>query len=269
LLWAYKGWVGRQHCDRWLYVAHISAWLVLKGKMGIHKASGTVMAQEGEWIIGLPGKRLQVASEGCQILSICFIWEWIYGRELYPQDVALALSREEGNVMRRLGTRLVSRAQRSFPNAGSNLAARSASFDAHLTLQVDFDAWLVAFSAAMTKRGIMPHLADTDRRVETAVQILDQPGPATPRPPELARRLGISTVHLNRLFIRELGMTIRAYLEKRRLIRARALLITSELSVKETAFRLGFASPQHFARWFHFKSGFTPTQWRERDSSML
>jgi transcriptional regulator GlxA family with amidase domain len=105
--------------------------------------------------------------------------------------------------------------------------------------------------------------------VDEAVQIMDRPGGHALRPAELCRQLGLSQSQLNRLFLRELGTTVHGYGEQQKLASARMLLGGSNLSVKETAFRLGFMSPQHFSRWFRKHSGVSPTQLRKTQGTMI
>jgi transcriptional regulator GlxA family with amidase domain len=49
-----------------------------------------------------------------------------------------------------------------------------------------------------------------------------------------------------------------------RIGRARELLLGTNLSVKQIAYALRFASPYHFSKIFKKKTGMAPQQWRER-----
>ena len=64
----------------------------------------------------------------------------------------------------------------------------------------------------------------------------------------LAKSVGLSVTHLERLFRREMGLSCGKYLRKRRMEYARDLLTHSTLAIKEIAYRLGYAHPTHFSR---------------------
>ena len=155
------------------------------------------------------------------------------------------------------------------PRSRSGLPKRNGSIETHLKLQTAFDAWLIDYSSVMLQTGIRPCLMTLDHRVEEAVQMLDCRGRNLLRPTELSKKLGVSRCQMNRLFVRELGMTLREYWERQRFASAQMFLNGSDLSVKETAFRLGFISPQHFSRWFRKRSGVSPTQLRKESVPMI
>ncbi|HLL90969.1 MAG TPA: helix-turn-helix domain-containing protein [Tepidisphaeraceae bacterium] len=75
----------------------------------------------------------------------------------------------------------------------------------------------------------------------------------------LARAVGVSRVHLTRLYLKHRGTTPAAHLRQLRVARAGDLLSTTTLSVKEVAAVCGFATPEHFARVFRAATGRTPT----------
>ena len=74
----------------------------------------------------------------------------------------------------------------------------------------------------------------------------------------LAEEFYISKYHMMRLFRREVGQSIHAYLLDRRLFHAREL-IRSGLSATESAFRSGFRSYSSFTRAYGKRFGATPT----------
>ena len=269
LRWAYVGRTQQRHGKHWTYTPHTSAWLVLHGRAQVRTDRSIGSARAGQWLIAPPGERWQETSTDCKILSICFVWQWIFGRELLPLEAGVTLESTDVPGMRTAALRLTRAAERLFPKAGTNLPQSSGAVDAHLEMQQNFDAWLVQYYRAMTQQGIRPSLLTLDPRVEEAVQILERSGGNSLRPAELARQLGASQSHLNRLFMRQLGTTVRGYGEQQKLAAARRLLGGSLLSVKEIAYRLGFRSPQHFSRWFRQRSGISPTQMRQPNATLI
>ena len=69
--------------------------------------------------------------------------------------------------------------------------------------------------------------------------------------------------YLNRLMIRQTGMSLHRYILQRRLARATQLLLTSQLPVGEIAVRLGFYSASHFSNFFKRETGVSPARYRK------
>lgn len=80
---------------------------------------------------------------------------------------------------------------------------------------------------------------------------------------ELAARVGISHVRLNRLFRQVHGLTVFQWLREQRLQRARQELATTAASITDIALACGFSSASHFAERFRNRFGLTPTQFRD------
>jgi len=79
---------------------------------------------------------------------------------------------------------------------------------------------------------------------------------------ELAQRLRISGVTLNKRFRTELGMTVRKYVEEQLLMQAKALLCHTELSIADISARLGFSDQFYFSNKFKVCTGYTPRLYR-------
>lgn len=83
---------------------------------------------------------------------------------------------------------------------------------------------------------------------------------------ELAGMLGLSSSRLSHLFRSEVGMSPERYLKAARLARAKALLETSGLSVKQAAAHAGFSHMGRFASDFHKAYGLTPSKYRRAEA---
>ncbi len=83
----------------------------------------------------------------------------------------------------------------------------------------------------------------------------------------LAHQSGFSGRTIQRLFQRELGMTVGSYLRIARIIRAIELLTESKLSVTDIAYAVGYASPTSFHSTFQALTGLTPMQYRKQAES--
>lgn len=81
---------------------------------------------------------------------------------------------------------------------------------------------------------------------------------------EMARSSGYSLDHFCRIFRSYVRKTPQEFITTVRLIRAKELLIESDLSVKEIAERTGYGSAGFFSRQFRAKTLLTPKAFREK-----
>ena len=78
----------------------------------------------------------------------------------------------------------------------------------------------------------------------------------------LARFVDLSPSRAAHLFVAEVGVSPRAYLENVRMARARRLLSLTELSVKAIARELGYESEFYFSARFRRVTGRSPSAYR-------
>ena len=88
---------------------------------------------------------------------------------------------------------------------------------------------------------------------------LEEPLPRS----SLARRTGLSTRQLERLFRKYLGRTPTRYYQELRLYRARMLLHQTSLSVLDVALACGFVSASHFSKCYREFFARTPREERQ------
>ncbi len=79
---------------------------------------------------------------------------------------------------------------------------------------------------------------------------------------DVAAEACISPFHFHRLFVRAFGQTPLDFLTERRLDRAKELLLTTNLTVTEICFELGYSSLGTFSSRFTKEVGLTPVQYR-------
>ena len=80
---------------------------------------------------------------------------------------------------------------------------------------------------------------------------------------QLANDSHVGYSHFRRMFKKYTGLSPAQYHLKLRLQKARELLLTTNLSVKQIAYELGFQSNYYFTRIFTQKMGDTPTGLRK------
>ena len=95
--------------------------------------------------------------------------------------------------------------------------------------------------------------------VAAAVGLLEHHLADAPSVPELARRVGVSPNHLTRLFRRELGCTVVAYLRTRRMAHAEHLLRHSTLSITSIGAAVGIPDLQAFNKAVRRELGRAPS----------
>lgn len=89
------------------------------------------------------------------------------------------------------------------------------------------------------------------------------------RPGKLAQRVNLSPSRLQHLFKAETGVSLTQHLKALRLERARELLETTFLSVKQIMTTAGLKNKSHFVKDFKKAYGMTPTQYRREIRAYL
>lgn len=92
-----------------------------------------------------------------------------------------------------------------------------------------------------------------------SAHLSDDPGVA-----DLARECGLSTGYFSRAFRQTTGITPHQWLIRRRLERARQLLLGNGLELADIALVCGFVDQSHFTRVFAKLEGDSPGKWRQR-----
>ena len=80
---------------------------------------------------------------------------------------------------------------------------------------------------------------------------------------DLADELGVSSGYLSRLFKKETGVSVSAYIRRQKIDMAKNLLRFSDSSMIEIANRLSFSSQSHFIQQFREVVGMTPKKYRD------
>lgn len=81
---------------------------------------------------------------------------------------------------------------------------------------------------------------------------------------ELAKEMGYTPAHLINKFRAYYEITPKAYLSHVRLLKAKELLLTTDLLSREIAYALGFKDELYFIRFFKKRTGTTPKQFRKQ-----
>ena len=101
-----------------------------------------------------------------------------------------------------------------------------------------------------------------DKRVEKIIQMMREDVRGELSLAELAQSVNLSVWRLSHIFKSDVGMPPIRYLRLLRMERAKQLLESSFLSVKEIAFQVGLNDESHFVRDFKATYGFSPALYR-------
>jgi AraC-like DNA-binding protein len=101
-----------------------------------------------------------------------------------------------------------------------------------------------------------------DKRVEKIIQMMREDVRGELSLAECAQSVNLSIWRLCHIFKSDVGMPPIRYLRLLRMERARSLLESSFLSVKEIAFQVGLNDESHFVRDFKAAYGFSPAIYR-------
>ena len=80
----------------------------------------------------------------------------------------------------------------------------------------------------------------------------------------IAKKLNISTRHLNRIFSEQTGFSVGSYIIQRKLNASKKMLYNSTISVKEIAESLGFNRDAYFSHFFKTHTGMTPIEYSKQ-----
>ncbi len=79
---------------------------------------------------------------------------------------------------------------------------------------------------------------------------------------DMAKKVGVSHSHFNKLFRRATGKSPRAFAIDARIDQARSLLAFSELPIGRIAEMLGYPDSHSFSKQFRARTRLTPSEWR-------
>ena len=84
---------------------------------------------------------------------------------------------------------------------------------------------------------------------------------------DIANHLGMNSSYLSRLFSKEVGTSLSAYIKDKRLEAAAQMLLYSDNSITEISEYFDFSSQSHFTAAFQEKYGKTPKRYRNEQSN--
>jgi AraC-like DNA-binding protein len=266
LLWIYDGPVALE--SRQIVADHRHGywvWLIRSGTATVEMNGTSWHAKAGQWLISPHGITKQIFSPDARILSLHFRCEWPTGESLFAERGAIILESKEFARLEKSATSLRVLVNRHFPRVRLDFTLHPSGYSVFLRLQQRFFQWLLDFSETLAKKGY--HLAQTgkcDERLLRVAQCLHEANLGNPYPStQLQRETGLGRAHLDRLYLKEFGVTTREYWERLREESAIRKIESTSLSIKEIGYQLGFKQASHFTKWFLHRTRQTPKTYRQ------
>ena len=105
-------------------------------------------------------------------------------------------------------------------------------------------------------------MSSKDPRISVAIVIMQERFVSGVSLDALAMHLNLSSSRLRHLLKRETGLSATGFIRSLRMERAKELLISSFLSVKEIMAQVGYGDLSHFVRDFKTVTGMSPRRYR-------
>jgi AraC-like DNA-binding protein len=102
--------------------------------------------------------------------------------------------------------------------------------------------------------------------IKTAVEYIDCNYDQQVTLADIAYEAELSVSRMAHLFKDQMGITPIDYLTEVRIKQAKRLLRTNEITWQQTAYEVGYSSPNYFTRIFKAKTGKTPKQFMENSN---
>lgn len=262
-LWGFDRLQRALHLPRHRHIGMLTVTYVESGMVQWLVGEREYMVHGGQIVVAQPGTLLAGADE---ILAPCTL-HWLLLR--LPRRLQRGYLGLPGEDARRMQHALCELPERPFaashqlheqfvalaaalrvPSAMKSIAVRVNLL--HLLVEMCVAADAVEPDAAMS------------HPVMTVIRLIDAQVGEPLAVPELAKRVGLSTSHLQRLFRAETGLAVGDYFLRRRLAAARHLLSRTNMKLVEIALHCGFGSSQYFATSFRRQYGETPSEFRRR-----
>lgn len=244
-----------------------SAFLIYKGELNVETDAGRVAVGPGHWCLPHQGPRLLYMEPGGHVLAVRFRVYWPGGEPLFNAPIATVFNASDAPQLEKHGRLLVRTVERALPGVKAELPWKKTDLLTYFRFQRAFDAWLYVYVDTMLRLGAVPsRLAKIDPRVLKVVGWLDElPLGHALAEAELLEESGLSVSQLNRLFTQQFAQTPHQYFENRKLTRARTLIRSSPMAIKQIAFEVGFGSLPAFSRWFRQRTGQSPREFKKHE----
>jgi AraC-like DNA-binding protein len=246
------------------HFAGLSAWLIRRGGLTISGSGVKVEARAGDWVFPPFRADHRSFSDDLQIVSIRFRASWGGDNELYQESIPHRCSSKDHPGLERSARQLLAAAGPRLTTCKNEMMRQPVDIHHYAKIQRIFMKWIQEYLVVLDELGVQPHQVQiTDERVRDAKTYLDAvPLDTTVREQALAEKVGISVAQLNRLFVKDIGVTPMAYFNERKFGYAKDTLINSVTPLKQIGLELGHGDQANFTNWFRAKAKMSPKAFR-------
>lgn len=259
--------VGRQTFPlSWSYKAasndYCRLWYVKQGEVRIGMNGNVYTAKEGEMLLLPYGKGVHISNKGMETLEyISILFELKH--DLFVNPFTLCKVPVEVQDVKPIYKQLMEEivTEYNHKQIGYQMSAKAALHT-------------ILVQIARNHLALQPWSTDAiEAESETALKLLPLMEKLTGEPgmnhssAALAKLLGVSEVHMRRLFKKHIGLSPQKYIAHYRINQSKSLLIDSDLTIQEIAFRLGFSDSNYFSKVFKQQIGRSPSEYRSSTSS--
>lgn len=239
---------------------YLSVWLIHRGSATLQVSGECLKVSAGEGVLLPAGPREQAFSADVDFHSLSFFANWPDGRSLFPQKTPWVFKGNQAALIQ-----VMDGIQDLFAHAVSAHSFFSfreqVPLETFLDLQQQLPKFLKLLIQLLESDGhAIRENREMDERVLRAIEFMEQYHwqQGSLRLRDLAKSCGLSASHLDRLFRLELDSSPMKWMNRLRQQKARRLLQTGHLPVKQVAYELGFLSLSHFSRWYREQTGHPP-----------
>jgi len=192
---------------------------------------------------------------GVQVMEACKV------AGLAVPDAVGVIGADDDELVCGLADPAMSSVALNFERAGFEAAQ---ALDKLMQQRTDAASQIIVQATHIVARRSTDVVAVEDEPVAKAMRFIRDHARASVAVAEVARAAGLSRRVLERRFRRELNSSILAEIRRVRTDQIARLLVETHLPVSDIAESLGFADPQHFARYFRSGKQLTPLAYRKR-----
>ncbi len=242
----------------------------LSGEFNIIIGDRSVKLETGDWCLIKSGKRhttANISSGHSSMLIVHFDIDSPKIRKLLQSELfdRIAAARTDGTRFGEFIELFDNLLQRSLIKSYTNTMFIPVGADEGLLVQGHFMLmlyeliqWIRADSIShKVNDGVISSTYHLDLAHQAAVILTERA--STVSISEVAKELGVSRIHLSRIFAKVFGVSPQQYMTIYKMKRSRELLATTNLSVKEIAEQLGYPNSSHFntqyRRWYGVPPG--------------
>ncbi|WP_269522248.1 helix-turn-helix domain-containing protein [Coraliomargarita parva] len=265
LLWIYEGSPSSNVRQVRHALPGLSAWWVRKGSVSIQGGGEEVTGLAGDWVFPPFEGDQRSFSPDFQFVSLRFMASWTEDREAIQEEVPRKCSAEDYPKLERATHKLMKISGKKMLEAKNQMQFVTVKMQNFLSIQCAFLEWIQIYFRVMEDLGAQTYrLVTTDDRVNDAKTYLERAPIDHPmREQDVAKVIGISVAQLNRLFVKDMGMTPCGYFNRRKEEHAKKMLVQTSTPIKRIGYELGFNDPANFTNWFQSKTGQSPKAYRK------